>query len=255
MTSVLHTADGLSLAARYWEPSQDSGTGVVLVPGFTAGKDHQEVVATADALAAAGHHVISYDGRGHGTSEGLCTLGDREELDVAAAVDAMGAMVSRVVLVGASMGAVAVLRYAAGRQGIAGVVAVSGPAKWRLPRTLRSLVAAFMTQTGPGRRLLRHLTGVRTAAGFTRPSEPVDLATRVQAPLAVVHGTHDRFLSRREADDLHAAAAEGSRLDLVEGMGHAFGPAALPAILDAVSWALDEREHPRIAATAWTPSA
>jgi pimeloyl-ACP methyl ester carboxylesterase len=249
VTSVLHTADGLSLAARHWQPAQESSTGVVLVPGFTAGKDHAEVVATAAALAAAGHHVISYDGRGHGTSEGVCTLGDREELDVAAAVDAMAAVTPQVVLVGASMGAIAVLRYAAGRQGIAGVVAVSGPAKWRLPRTLRSLAAAFMTQTRPGRRLLRRLTGVRTAAGFTRPSEPVYLATRVRAPLAVVHGTHDRFLSRREAHDLHAAAAEGSRLDLVDGMGHAFGPEAVPAILDAVAWTLDEREH-HIVATA-----
>lgn len=243
MTPVLHTADALRLAARHWEPAGHSDTGVVLVPGFTAGKDDVEVVATAEALAAAGYHVVSFDGRGHGTSEGLCTLGDREELDVAAAVDAMAAIVPRIVLVGASMGAIAVLRYAAGRQGIAGVVAVSGPAKWRIPRTLRSLAAALLTQTPPGRWILRRSIGVRTAPGFTRPSAPVDLATRVRAPLAVVHGTHDRFLSRREAHDLHAAAADGSRLDLVEGMGHAFGPEAVPAILAAVTWTLDHEEH------------
>ena len=41
----------------------------------------------------------------------------------------------RVVLVGTSMGAIAALRYAATDPELAGVVAVSCPAAWRLPAT------------------------------------------------------------------------------------------------------------------------
>lgn len=237
MTSLV-TSDGLRLAARRWDPPTPSPSGVVLVHGFTAGKDHEMVVATAEGLTAAGHHVLSYDARGHGPSEGLCTLGDAEELDVAAAVHELRGTVDQIVLVGASMGAVAVLRYAAGRTGLAGVVSVSGPAHWRFPRTPPSAMAALLTQTRLGRIALRRLTGVRTAGKFTRPSPPAELVARVEVPVAVIHGHDDRFLTRREAHALFSAAGDRCRLELVQGMGHAFGTEAVPAIVAAVEWTL-----------------
>ena len=61
-----------------------------------------------------------------------------------------------VVIVGASMGAIAALRYAAGPvvdPGLVGVVAVSSPAGWRLPRNARSVLAAGLTRTRLGRLL------------------------------------------------------------------------------------------------------
>lgn len=238
MSAPLVTADGLRLATRRWDPPAPSRTGVVLVHGFTAGKDDVDVVATAEGLAAAGHHVLSYDARGHGASDGLCTLGDEEELDVAAAVAQLRGAVDHIVLVGASMGAVAVLRYAAGRSGLAGVVSVSGPAHWRFPRTPPSALAALLTQTRLGRWALRRATGVRTKGKFTRPAPPAELLPRVQVPVAVIHGHDDRFLTRREAHALFSAAGNRCRLELVQGMGHAFGTEAVPAIVAAVEWAL-----------------
>jgi hypothetical protein len=64
------------------------------------------------------------------------------------------------------------------------------------------------------------------------------LAARIAAPLAIVHGTGDRFIAPTEAPRLFARASEPRRLDLVRGMGHAFDAVGLPSICAAVDWAL-----------------
>lgn len=235
----LRTSDGVPLLARLWPATTVPVRGaVVLVHGFSSGKDEPSVVAVADRLAALGFDVIGYDGRGHGGSGGRCTLGDRERHDVAAAVEAARARSSRVVLVGASMGAIAVLRHAAADPAVSGVVTVSSPAQWRLPRTARSLLAAGLTQTRVGRWLaVRHLD-VRLAKGWSRPEPPVALAARVSVPLAVVHGAQDRFIPLAEGRVLAGAAGGPCRLVVVPGMGHAFEPLALDAIADALEWVM-----------------
>ena len=131
MTS-LGTCDGIELAVREWGASGEPRATVVLVHGLAATKDHPELVTVADALADRGLDVIAYDARGHGASGGLCTLGDLERHDVAAAVELARSHGRPVVVVGASMGGIAVLRYAATDPDLAGVVTVSSPADWRL---------------------------------------------------------------------------------------------------------------------------
>lgn len=254
---VLRAADGVDLAADVWPAPEPSTTAVVLVHGFTAHRRDPSVTAVAAELRAAGHLVVTYDMRGHGESGGLCTLGDAERLDVAAATAAARDLASRVVLVGASLGAVAVLRYAVDDADLAGVVTVSSPARWRL-RTPRGTLAAALTRTGLGRHLARRL-GVRLDAAWRWAEPPDALAARLAAPLAVVHGTGDRFMPAGEAEILHAAgrtageaaaaagparppAAPGRRrLDLVPQMGHAFCPRGLGAIGAAVDWCLAQR--------------
>jgi len=81
----LRTADGVALAGRI-RAVDNPRAAVVVVHGFTATQDHPEVLAVADALVAHGFDVVTYDGRGHGSSEGICTLGHHERADVAAAV-------------------------------------------------------------------------------------------------------------------------------------------------------------------------
>ena len=100
------------------------------------------------------------------------TLGDLERHDVAAAVDAARDRSDRVVLVGASMGAIAALRYAAATDDLAGVVSVSCPARWRLPRNLRGVAAAGLTRTRVGRALASRWMGVQVAPRWTEPGAP-----------------------------------------------------------------------------------
>jgi pimeloyl-ACP methyl ester carboxylesterase len=233
----LVTTDNVRLVARHWQVT-NARASVVLAHGFGACLSERRVVGLAEAVHDAGFNVLAYDARGHGGSDGEATLGDRERLDVAAAV-AAAASDAPVVLVGASMGAIAVLRYAASAPGsVAGVVAVSCPAEWRLPRNARGLLSALLTQTWAGRECARRWMRVRIAARSARPEPPVELIGAVGAPVAVLHGRRDPFISVGAAELLYAAAAEPRRLDLVDELGHAFdGPVASPVLAD-VDWCL-----------------
>lgn len=243
--ATLRTLDGVALPARWWNASGRRGTAAVLAHGFTGSKDDAAVGAVAESLRADGHDVLSYDSRGHGGSGGLCTLGDLERLDVAAAVALVRERAERIVVVGASMGAIAVLRHAAADPDLAGVVAVSSPAGWRIPRTARTALAAAITRTPAGRRLAARRMGVRVSPRWTNPEPPRALAARITVPIAVVHGSDDRFVRPSEAAEIAEAATAGRcRLGVVSGMGHGFDPVGAPAIRAAVEWILDGGERP-----------
>jgi uncharacterized protein len=232
---TIETDDGLALDARLQTQATSKGA-VVVVHGFSATKDHPNVKAVADAIFDAGFDVVSYDCRGHGESGGSCTLGDLEQHDVAAAVRLAATASDRIALVGASMGGIAVLRYAAADPSLAAVVTVSSPAVWKLPRSPQGLLAAALTRTPPGRWIAATRLGVRLASSWRSPEPPVTLVPKLDIPLAVIHGSCDRFINNEQAHRLAEAARGPCRLDVVEGMGHAYDAASIPAILRALEW-------------------
>jgi pimeloyl-ACP methyl ester carboxylesterase len=241
VTTTLCTEDGLHLPARWWQ-TDNARAVVVLVHGFTASKDDPAVGAVAERMQSAGYDVISYDARGHGASAGLSTLGDMERHDVAAAVDAVREHGLPIVLVGASMGAIAVLRHAAECAGLAGVVTVSAPSKWQVPRTWRSMLAVGLTQTRPGRALAARRLGARVSPSWTWAAPPIQLVEKVSAPIAFIHGARDRFILPKSAAELYEVAPEPRRLEIVPGMGHAYDPAGTAAVLGAIEWVLRPSE-------------
>ncbi|MFB7595654.1 alpha/beta hydrolase [Streptomyces sp. NPDC056160] len=115
----LRTADGVAIDARH-EPGAAARAGsaaaplvFVLAHGFTGDLDRPHVRRVAEAFARHGA-VVTFSFRGHGASGGRSTVGDREVLDLAAAVEwARGLGYGRVVTVGFSMGGSVVLRHAA----------------------------------------------------------------------------------------------------------------------------------------------
>ena len=234
----LQTADGLHLTGRRWLPDTPTDVCVVLVHGFASHQDDAPTTATAEALVAEGYEVLTYDGRGHGASEGSCTLGDQEELDVAAAVEVARKEASRIVVVGASMGAVAALRYAADVKDVAGVVTISSPSAWRLPLNPRTLLATVLTRTGLGRRLADRFLNVRLHPHWSYPEPPRELVQRLAAPLAIVHGRRDRFISYHDGEELYRDSLAPSRLFLVDDMAHGFDPRGLDALREAIRWTL-----------------
>jgi uncharacterized protein len=115
------SADGLRLRAwtRAGSPSKPT---VLIVHGV--GDSLESFLDSAAWFAARGHGVALLDTRGHGGSEGaVITLGAREREDVRAVMDALRPEApAGFVLIGHSMGAVAVLRAAADRPDVRAVV-------------------------------------------------------------------------------------------------------------------------------------
>jgi pimeloyl-ACP methyl ester carboxylesterase len=230
------------LAARHWPAPPGARASVVLVHGFSASGSEEKVVALAEALHAAGHGVIVHDARGHGASGGECTLGDCERLDVDAAVRAAQADGMPLVVVAASMGAIAALAYQHDMPGqVLGLVTVSCPAHWRLPLNGRGLASAVLTQTPLGRWLARRQMNVRIARRLRRPPPPVELVAGITVPVAIVHGRDDPFISTSAADDLHAAARDPRVKVIVEHMGHAYESESIEPVIAAVEWVLENR--------------
>jgi pimeloyl-ACP methyl ester carboxylesterase len=232
------TSDGVELASREWPACGVARGTVVLVHGFASSKDDRNVVMLAQRLVSEGLAVMSYDARGHGESGGACTLGDLESRDVAAAVARTSGRNPPVVLVGASIGGVAVLRHAAGSRDVAGLVVVSSPAEWRVPARIRAFIAVGLARTRAGRWVAARHLGVRVHPVWSAPEPPRALVTRVTSPLAIVHGSRDRMIPYRAALELHVNGQPNRRLVLVPDMGHAFDPAGHTAICEAVDWVL-----------------
>ena len=235
----LVTSDGFRLRRREWS-AESARAVVVLVHGFVASADDPALVREARALQADGFDVLSYDSRGHGRSEGVCTLGDLESRDVAAAVDSAKSKGLPVVLVGASMGAVAVLRYAASSgPELAGVVAVSPPASWRVRRSPRGVLLYILTRTAFGRHRAERRVGVRVASTWTEPAPPIELIGHISVPVAIIHGQRDPYIASVDPEAIHAACVSPwKRLEVVPEMGHAYDRKAIPAIGAAVRWIL-----------------
>lgn len=235
----LTTRDGLRLIADVHRPDGPARAAAVVVHGFSGSRRGAGVVEQARDLVDNGFIVVAHDGRGHGESEGICTLGDLEELDVEAVVDHAHTLHDSVVVVGASMGAISVLRYAATHPGsVDGVVAVSGPSHWKLTRTPMGLASAALTRTYTGRRVAKRFMGVTVSPTFSYPDPPVNLVRRITAPLAIVHGRLDKVIRSEAAVQLHAAATGPRLLHLVDRMGHAFEEFGRPFVTRASLWVL-----------------
>jgi hypothetical protein len=82
------TRDGLLL--RGWFASGVNKDAIILVHGLSGNRSF--LLPEAEILASHGHGVLMYDSRASGDSDGdIATWGDRERLDVGAALDFVGA--------------------------------------------------------------------------------------------------------------------------------------------------------------------
>jgi pimeloyl-ACP methyl ester carboxylesterase len=240
----LRTQDGERLAAVHVpgpaEPARPLA--VVVAHGFTGSIDRPAVGAIVDALAKhAG--VVAFDFRGHGRSTGQSTLGDKEVLDVEAAVrHARDLGYADVVTCGWSMGGSVVLRHAALVRDVDAVVSVSAVSRWFYRDTKPMRRLHWAVESRLGRLVARHAFRTRiTAAGWDDvPESPVEVVGRIAPiPLLVVHGDADHYFPVEHPQALYAAANEPKELWLLEGFGHAEN-AATPELLDRIGAHLSE---------------
>jgi pimeloyl-ACP methyl ester carboxylesterase len=236
----LRSADGTALAGTYL-PGPGSELAVLLLHGFAANRRKPAYARLADGLAER-LPVLALDLRGHGGSSGASTLGDREAEDALAGVAWLRAYGHpRVVLVGLSMGGTAALHAASRGADVAGVVAVSAPARFRDPPDDGPMKRLHAIWSSPAqRRLLQLLLGVALTGpdGWSDPPHPVQMVARFGAPLLVVHGADDDYFPAQDGRDLVAAAAGPATLwSEPAGFGHAedgVTPAFVAALAEAI---------------------
>ncbi|MFI0538736.1 alpha/beta hydrolase [Streptomyces sp. WSLK1-3] len=234
--TFLHTEDGVTIDSVYDPPSfvYDASRPpardlvFVIAHGFTGDVDRPHVRRVVEALTRYGG-VVTFSFRGHGASGGRSTVGDREVLDLAAAVAwARGLGHARVVTVGFSMGGSVVLRHAAlyGREsgaGVDAVVSVSAPARWYYRGTAPMRRLHWLVTRPAGRLVSRY--GLRTRIHHREwnpvPLSPVEAVPKIApTPLLVVHGDRDGYFPLDHPRMLAEAAGDHGEL-WIEPMGHA----------------------------------
>jgi pimeloyl-ACP methyl ester carboxylesterase len=242
--AVLLTSDGVPVEAEHLPaPHGSSRLAIVVAHGFTGALERPALRRAARRLAGYGG-VVTFSFRGHGGSGGRSTVGDREVLDLEAAVRwARRLGYADVATVGFSMGGSVVLRHAA-LFGVDAVVSVSSPARWYY-RGTRPMRRLHWVVTRPVGRLVSRY-GLHTRV-HTREWDPVPLSP-VQAvplipptPLLVVHGDQDAYFPLDHPRSLaEAAGAGGAELWIERGFGHAENAAA-PELLDRIGTWLTAR--------------
>ncbi|MEV6796166.1 alpha/beta fold hydrolase [Streptomyces sp. NPDC051320] len=239
---MLLTRDGVRIEARY-EPCTTGSTdaAIVLAHGFTGAVD-KPAVRRAAGVFAEHAAVITFSFRGHGRSGGRSTVGDREVLDLAAAVDwARTLGHRRVVTVGFSMGGSVVLRHAAlSGARVDAVAAVSAPARWYY-RGTAPMRRLHWVVTRPLGRLVGRVgfgTRIHTEDWNPVPLSPVDAVPLIApTPLLIVHGDRDPYFPLDHPRML-AGAAEGVQLWIEPGMGHAENAAGAELLGRVGEWLL-----------------
>lgn len=237
MVTTLVTDDGVRIEAHH-DPGPEA-LAIVVAHGFTGSWRRPAVRRAAAVLSRVGG-VVSFDFRGHGRSGGLSTVGDREVLDLAAAVAwARELGYRRVATVGFSMGAAVAIRHAAGaggtghrgdgrsgdgREAVAAVVAISGPSRWYYRDTVAMRRVHWLIERRLGRLTGRMLRRTRIAStGWQPVPEAPDVAAAriTPTPFLVVHGDADALFPVEHAHALYAAAGEPKQLWIEPGFGHA----------------------------------
>ncbi|AZM61465.1 MULTISPECIES: alpha/beta hydrolase [unclassified Streptomyces] len=255
--TFLRTADGVAIDAVHRAGAAGSGSVgdlvFVIAHGFTGDADRPHVRRVAGVLSRYGA-VVTFSFRGHGASGGRSTVGDREVLDLAAAVGwARELGYARVATVGFSMGGSVVLRHAAaataaaaaeeggggGGSSVDAVVSVSAPARWFYRGTAPMRRLHWLVTRPSGRVVGRY--GLRTRIHHRQwdpvPVSPVEAVPGIApTPLLIVHGDQDAYFPLDHPRMLAAAAGEHGELWVEPGMGHAENAAPEPLLGRIGDW-------------------
>ncbi len=244
---ALIAEDGARLWAGHAPGPQTGGLAAVLLHGFSMSSDADQNLAVLRTITRS-MPVVAVDLRGHGRSDGISTLGHREILDVAAAVNWARVLgYPRVVTVGFSMGGAVALRHAGLMGGVAGVAAVSSPAFWHYRGTAAMRLLHRGIEHPVGRFYLRRTRTRVLPPPWPEPwpETPEQSAARIPSvPLLLVHGAQDGFLPLEHPRALRRAAAAGAaergvpdRTALwIEDFGHAEVAIPLPLVGRISAW-------------------
>jgi hypothetical protein len=176
----------------------------------------------AQDLTPRGFDVLLYDSRGHGQSGGrFCTYGQCESADLLCVLNTLGSRglpVSRVAIVGHSMGAATAV-YAAVRD--SRIRALVLEACYRDLRTSIRDYARLWIPFLPEFIIRQAESWAASRAGFDLTSlSPLKLLPALTIPVLFVHGTADRRIKPAYAQECFNATPQPRELHWIEGARH-----------------------------------
>lgn len=219
------SADGTRLAGWFVPATANDGPAptVILVHGF--GPHKNELLPHAAYLHTAGYHVLLFDFRSRGDSDGdMITLGAREPLDVRGAVSYVltrpDVDPARIAVQGVSLGASSAIMAMADDPRIAALV-VESPFTDMRGVVARSFEAFIDLPSFPFAPVTVFIIEQRVDADADH-IRPIDSITAIGArPVFVIEDLDDDLMPVESGRRLYAAAPGPKELWLVEGSGHA----------------------------------
>jgi uncharacterized protein len=215
------SANGKSLFA-WFIAAPESGNAPVLVVLHGWGGNAETMLALAPHLHRAGHALLFFDARCHGRSDGdsfssLPRFAEDLEHALVWLMQRPGVDVTRVGLIGHSVGAAAALLAASRRDDVAAVISI---AAFVHPESImRQLLKGWRVPFVPlGWYILKY---VQHVIGHSFDAiAPLNTIARVRCPVLLIHGTADETVPASDAQILHARCQRGvGELLLVSG-GH-----------------------------------
>jgi pimeloyl-ACP methyl ester carboxylesterase len=195
--------DGLQLGG-WWIPAPGPARGaVILCPGQNGSLDGD--IPQAVPLHKTGFHVLMFDFRAHGRSEGdQVTFGALEQSDLLGAVDYVITQhgIERVGVMGFSMGAGVALLAAAQDDRIAALVVDGAFPRLSGIVTGRARVLGLPDVLARGLAWLALLVGSLRARCRMYRANPIRTADQITAPVLFIHGEQDPFVSSAELNAL-----------------------------------------------------
>lgn len=220
------TADGITLRAWLFTPSDWNGEAVIFIHGFTDTRAY--LINQARMLLAEGYAALMIDNRGHGASgDAVVTFGVRERFDVAQWGEWLcGRLgIGRYFLFGQSMGAA--------------IGMLTLPLDSRIAGYVSEACYTHFAKAALRRLADRHFFGQQWAAAVFRPvlaygylygrvrygadlrqSAPESVIAGVTVPVLLIHGTEDRTIPFDSIHALHALNPDWTEVYVIEGAGH-----------------------------------
>jgi len=231
-------SEGLRL--RGWL-KETGGRRAAVIVGHGLGDSLESYTEVASTLGERGHTVLLFDFRAHGGSEGrYTTLGARERLDVLAAAAFMrssGLAPRGLILMGYSMGAVAVLR-AASELDASGVIAEAPYDTYRENAVRHAQLLYHLPRWAPIIPIT--IAWAEWRAGFHASEvNTVDAARRIHAPLLLIADGEDNRMPEAVVRRILDAHPGPKRFWLAPAAGHC-GAMLLPEYWPRVLGFLDE---------------
>jgi uncharacterized protein len=213
--------DGLRLSG-WFIPSEGAEAGVILCHGFP--NNRSEMLTWARMLHRAGFHLLLFDFRALGRSEGdLCAIGGMEVRDLLGAADYFAGRPEMdglpMGVFGLSMGG-AVAIMAAGQDERLEAVATHG-AYASLHTAIAQRCRMLVGPLGPALHGPTTWWGRRWFATRPRDVSPVRVIHRIAPrPILLFHGERDRIVSPRDAHALYRAAGGPKELHTLARSWH-----------------------------------